>query len=156
FPILEALDEIHITKDDRFIVPFEQTTAGEQNLALDFLTPLLYLKNQNGAGVYTFDTGANKTMLYNIYLIQHQKEFDGDEEDVEYTFGGAGGVTSKKGFYPTFRPIINDRTIAIDSVIVLKEPVTDTNLFYGNLGQDLIKQFDKMIINFDQMFLKFE
>ncbi|HSI69531.1 MAG TPA: retropepsin-like aspartic protease, partial [Gillisia sp.] len=131
FPILEALDEIHITKDDRFIVPLEQTTTKEQNLALDFLTPLLYLKNQNGAGVYTFDTGANKTMLYNIYLLQHQKEFDGDKEDVEYTFGGAGGVTSKKGFYTTFRPIINDRTIAIDSVIVLKEPVTDTNLFYG-------------------------
>ncbi len=88
--------------------------------------------------------------------MQHPQEFDGNEPEVEYTFGGAGGVTSKKGFYTTFRPVINDNTVAIDSVIVLREPVTDTNIFYGNLGQDLINQFDKMIINFDQMFLKFE
>jgi hypothetical protein len=95
-------------------------------------------------------------MLYNTYLLQHQAQFDGTQPEVDYTFGGAGGTTSKKGFYTTFSPVINGKAVAIDSVIVLKEPVTDTNLFYGNLGQDLIHQFDKMIINFDQMFLKFE
>ncbi|MCM4158404.1 hypothetical protein FHG64_12535 [Antarcticibacterium flavum] len=156
FPVLEALGEIQITRDDRLVVPLQQTIAMEQNLALDFLTPLLYLENKRGKGVYTFDTGANKTMLYNIYLLQHQAEYDGTAPDVDYTFGGAGGTTSKKGFYTTFIPVINGKSVAIDSVIVLKEPVTDTNLFYGNLGQDLIQKFDKMIINFDQMFLKFE
>lgn len=156
FPVMEALDEIHITRDDRFIVPIEQSTSNELNLALDFLTPLLYLQDKNGKGVYTFDTGANKTMLYNTYREQHRQQFHDFIPEVDYTFGGAGGVITKKGVYIRFSPIINEKVVEIDSVIVLKEPVKAGNLFNGNLGQDLIHKFDRMIINFDQMFLKFE
>ena len=156
FPVLEAMDEIQITRDDRFIVPVNQSNSKEKNLALDFLTPLLYLKTRNSAGVYTFDTGANKTMLYNNFLQQNRQEFNGTEPELDYTFGGAGGAITKKGIYTTFTPEINGKIIEIDSVIVLKEPITSKNFFFGNLGQDLINKFEKMIINFDRMFIRFE
>ena len=32
----------------------------------------------------------------------------------------------------------------------------DHETVYGNIGQDLIKQFNKMTMNFDKMFIKFD
>ncbi|HSJ11631.1 MAG TPA: retropepsin-like aspartic protease, partial [Gillisia sp.] len=63
FPVIEALNEIQITADDRFLVPKTPSRPFERNLALDFLTPLLLLEDKYGTGTYTFDTGADKTML---------------------------------------------------------------------------------------------
>ncbi|UJH90913.1 retropepsin-like domain-containing protein [Antarcticibacterium sp. 1MA-6-2] len=155
FPVLEALDEIQITRDNILIVPVEQTHSREGNLAIDFLTPLLFLKDNQGAGVYTFDISATESMLYDTYFKKHRAELENAAE-VDYSFGGAGGVTTKKGLYTSFSPIVNGRAIKLDQVIVLKEAVTPNNYFYGNIGQDLIDKFEKMIINFDKMFLSFE
>lgn len=155
FPVLEALDEIQITADDRFIVPREPGHATTGNLALDFLTPLLYLKDSRGSGTYILDTGANNTMLFDTYYTMHQEELSAEKE-TDYSFGGAGGFVTKKGVYVTFSPEINGKKIAMNSIIVLKQPLKEDNYFLGNIGQDFIQQFDTMTLNFEQMYLKME
>lgn len=40
--------------------------------------------------------------------------------------------------------------------MVLKEPIESNNNYYGNIGQDLIGKFEKITINFDKMFIKFD
>lgn len=155
FPVLEALGEIRLTADDRFIVPREPGRIETANLALEFLTPLLYLKDSRGSGTYTLDTGANTSMLYDTYYTLHRDELS-ELKEVDYSFGGAGGSITKKGVYITFTPEINGKKATLESVIVLKEPLKEDNHFLGNIGQDFIRQFDTMILNFEQTYLLLE
>lgn len=155
FPVLEALEEIQISRDDRFRVPLKPGSEGDQNLALDFLTPLLWLTERGEKGIYTFDTGANQTMLYNTYYQLHKTTLSNRAEH-DYAFGGAGGNSSQKGVYTTFAPEISGRKIKIDSIIVLKEPLKEENSFLGNIGQDFIGKFNTMTLNFKEMYLKME
>lgn len=156
FPVIEALNEIQITTDDRFIVPKTPSRSLESNMALDFLTPLIYLKDRTGKGIYTFDTGANKTMLYNTYFERFLTKDISSMQEVVHRFGGAGGVTLKKGYYTTFFPEVHGHPIQLDSVTVFSEKLDPENLYLGNIGQDFITKFSKMTINFDQMFVRFD
>lgn len=156
FPVIEAFDELQITSDGRFIVPQTPTEVTEPNLALEFLTPLIWLKDSRGKGIYTFDTGATTTMLYDTYFDLYREDLAELHEEAEYTFGGAGGVVSKKGIYISFFPEINGTTLELDSIIVLQEPLRENNFFLGNIGQDLINNFQTLTINFDDMFILME
>ena len=156
FPVIEALNEIQITADDRFLVPKTPSRPIERNLALDFLTPLLFLEDSYGKGIYTLDTGADKTMLYNTYYKKYLEKDGSSRNDVSHNFGGAGGQSSKKGFYVTFQPVVHGNSLEIDSVTVFSEVINPENKYLGNIGQDFIGKFSKMTINFDQMFVRFD
>ncbi|MGS2761902.1 retropepsin-like aspartic protease [Sinomicrobium sp. M5D2P9] len=156
FPVIEGMKEIQITSDDRFIVPVEQTTFEERNLAIDFLTPLIYLKDKTGFGTYTLDTGAMSSMLYDTYYIKNEKKLDKAYKETDITIGGAGGLITKKGMYITFTPEIREKQVPMDSIIVLKEALKPDNHYLGNIGQDLIGKFDKVTFNFNDMFIRFD
>jgi predicted aspartyl protease len=153
FPVLEAMHEIQITKADAFIIPHRVTPKSGQEMALDFLIPVIRL----GDEYYTFDTGAVGTSLYPKYFEKHKAEIAGNYQETDIEFGGAGGMTSKKGYVVTFRPVINANTLSIDNVQLLTESTGEGSYhFYGNIGQDLIKQFEKMTISFSGMFIRFD
>lgn len=154
FPVLEALKEIQITQKDEFIVPLQQTQNHVQNMAIDFLTPIIRINGDS----YTFDTGADKTMLYPTYFRKHQSEIEGNFDLKDISFGGAGGTTQEKGYAIPFEHDLFGTPMTLPNVPVLIDHSgpEKRNLFYGNIGQDLIRQFDKMILNFDTMFIGFE
>jgi predicted aspartyl protease len=154
FPVIEALGEVQLTQKDEFIVPLKQTIVGpeQKNLALDFLTPIIEIKGDS----YSFDTGADETMLYNTYYNKHKNFIDSTATETDYTFGGAGGSVTKRGFYISFDITYNNRNITLEKIIVLKEALKDENPLFGNIGQDFIKKFSKMTLNFDEMFIKFD
>ncbi|RNL84681.1 hypothetical protein ED312_13410 [Sinomicrobium pectinilyticum] len=156
FPVIEGMKEIQITRDDRFIVPLEQTSGEERNLAIDFLTPLIYLKDKTGAGTYTLDTGAMSSMLYSTYYSKNEKQLKETYKETDVTIGGAGGLITKKGMYITFSPEVGNKQVAIDSIIVLKEALKPDNHYLGNIGQDLIGKFEKVTFNFNDMFIRFD
>ena len=156
FPVIEGMKEIQITRDDRFIVPLEQTSGEERNLAIDFLTPLIYLKDKTGTGTYTLDTGAMSSMLYSTYYSKNEKQLKETYKETDVTIGGAGGLITKKGMYITFSPEVGDKQVAIDSIIVLKEALKPDNHYLGNIGQDLIGKFEKVTFNFNNMFIRFD
>ena len=156
FPVIEGMKEIQITRDDRFIVPLEQTSGEERNLAIDFLTPLIYLKDKTGTGTYTLDTGAMSSMLYSTYYSKNEKQLKETYKETDVTIGGAGGLITKKGMYITFSPEVGDKQVAIDSIIVLKEALKPDNHYLGNIGQDLIGKFEKVTFNFNDMFIRFD
>jgi hypothetical protein len=41
----------------------------------------------------------------------------------------------------------------LDSVDVFKEKIYPDEKYYGNLGQDFIAKFSKIILNFDNMYI---
>ncbi|MBC9796117.1 retropepsin-like aspartic protease [Sinomicrobium weinanense] len=156
FPVIEGMKEIQITRNNRFIVPKERTSSSQRNLAIDFLTPLIYLKDKTGWGTYALDTGAKNSMLYDIYFAKNKEELNTSYNETEVSFGGVGGIVTKKGMYMTFEPEINNRTIGLDSIVVLKEAVKPDNHYLGNIGQDLIRKFEKVTFNFQDMFIRFD
>lgn len=153
FPVIEALNEIHITSKDEFIVPNEISDYSSHNLALDFLTPIIEL----GGYCYSFDSGADATMLYSTYFEKYKEHIASNHKEIDYEFGGAGGSIIKKGYKIPFTTSIGDQSVTLKDVFVLKEPLKESEEFYyGNIGQDFIKKFDEMILNFEYMYIRFK
>jgi len=153
FPVIEGLKEIQLTRDDEFIVPKVRSNGDLHNMALDFLTPIIDLEGE----YFTFDTGASGTMLYSKYLRKHFNDVVGKYAQTELQFGGAGGVLRKKGYKVTYRPLINGRRLQINDVHLFSESLMEEkDCFYGNIGQDVIKQFGRLTINFSSMFISLE
>ena len=151
FPVIEGLKEVQLTRADEFIVPKIKTRSPVQNMALDFLTPVYQLEEE----YFTFDTGANGSMLYSKYLQKHRPQITAQYPLIDLKFGGAGGVTSRKGYKITYRPVVAGKKLELSNVEVFSEKFDeDRDHFYGNLGQDVIKQFEKMTINFTDMFIQ--
>lgn len=153
FPVIEAMKEVQITQNNEFIVPAQRTTHHIQNMALDFLTPIICLDGDS----YTFDTGADYTMLYELYFRKYKKQIEGNYKKLDLRFAGAGGDRIEKGYKIPFKAMVEGKPFIIDSVMVFSKNIKETeNYFYGNIGQDLIKQFKKMTLNFESMFIRFE
>lgn len=153
YPVIEALGEIQITRDDYFMVPKEQTTNSlESNMAMDGLTPLIYINHKH----FTFDTGADRTIFYYSYYIENQDEIDKDYELNKVSFGGAAGIKEFDGYVINANLNILDKEIVLTDIPLLREKIEDSETAYGNIGQDLIRQFHKMTMNFEQMFIRFD
>lgn len=153
FPVIEAFKEIQITKKGEFIVPDKTTDLSLRNMALDFLTPVIQLNGES----YSFDSGADATMLYSPYFEKYKTDITGNYEEVDYQFGGVGGAITKKGYSIPFKTELCGKQINLKDVVVLTENHKGSeNYYYGNIGQDLIKKYDKMILNFQHMYIGFE
>jgi len=153
FPIINDLGEVHISRQDDFIVPLTESVSIPSNMALEFLTPIIDINGEP----YTFDTGADETMLYPPYYKKHRDQIDRLYTPTSMRFGGAGGSTTQKGFKVNFNCLVSGKNIQLDSVSLFTEPFKDNmNYYYGNIGQDLIGQFNKMVLNFKSMFIRFE
>jgi predicted aspartyl protease len=153
FPVIEALREIQITRDGYFTVPKEETkNSFESNMAMDGLTPLIYINQRH----FTFDTGADRTIFYHSYYIENQKEIDKNYKPEKISFGGAAGRKEFDGYVISVNINILDKEITLKDIQLLKEKIKNSETVYGNIGQDLIKQFHKMTMNFDRMFIKFD
>lgn len=153
YPIIEAFKEIQITQDGNFIVPKQESNfAGSQNLAMDGLTPLILIDGKH----YTFDSGANSTMLYSSYYQENKKEIDANYKPGKISFGGAGGKNEFNGFTIQHAFTISGKKIILNDVHLLIEKKGQKETGYGNIGQDVIMQFNKMTLNFNKMFIRFE
>lgn len=153
FPVIEGMKEVHITRSGEFIVPAQRSRHREQNMALDFLTPILRVDDES----YTFDSGAGGTMLYKTYYDAHRKQLEGKYREQDLQYGGAGGNITRKGYLITWRPVVSGKKLKVKDVMTFREANRDhENLFYGNIGQDVIGQFETMTLNFEEMFILLE
>lgn len=156
FPIISALGEIQLTKDNHFIVPKNTSYSSMHNLAINFLTPIIHLKTTDDYLDYSIDTGAKSSILYNNYYNRHKEDIEKAYTVKDIKFGGAGGSLAVKGYNIKFSPVINGKKIVLDSISVLTASLSEDNKLAGNIGQDLIYKYDKIIMNFKDMFVKFE
>ncbi len=153
FPVIEALGEVQISREDEFVVPLQHSAPTQLNLALDFLTPVIEIAGDS----YTFDTGADETMLYKPYYQKYPKKFRGKRERKRLKFGGAGGSVTRKGYLIDFEARLGDQNIRLRKIMAFSEPTRENiDGYFGNIGQDLIGKFDRMILNFKTMFIRFE
>ncbi|MCF3107199.1 retropepsin-like domain-containing protein [Niabella sp. CC-SYL272] len=152
FPVIEALREVQLTQDGYFIVPEKETDMhAMSNMAIDGLSPLIQIDGRH----FTFDTGADHTILYRPFFLEHQQQIIRTWQPVKIGLGGAGGKKEYEGYKITHTFRVLEKDVRLDSVSLLKESIGKETV-YGNIGQDLIRRFKKMTLNFDRMFIKFD
>jgi hypothetical protein len=72
--------------------------------------------------------------------------------------GGAGGFVKTEVYkLKNFVLYAGDKKVVLPEVNVRTKDLDEGgDIFYGNIGQDLISQFKEMIINFEYMYVDFK
>ena len=108
--------------------------------------------------LFKFDTGAVDTELFARYFRQHQPWITQQGRPDTVTRGGAGGTSQTEVYIVdslTFS--VGDQQAVVPEISILVDTVDSFDEhYYGNIGQDLIGQFDELILNFEHMYLAFE
>lgn len=151
FPVINALKEIIMVKGEQFLITGEPSRDGPQNLALDFLTPIVEVHENGRSLPFSFDTGANTTSLYEDYFQLHKNKIRQNGIRDTLRIGGAGGIVETPVFYHSFSGRIGKSPINLKEVAIHEKSMRDTRGIYGNLGQDILSQFDTLVINFEDM-----
>ena len=155
FPVISQLKEVDIFKDGRMTIPLVQTQSDLHNFALDGLNPVISLKTGQDTLCFNFDLGATTTILYNSYFEKNKAEILKNSILKKTSFGGAGGIQTKETYkLPSIDLVMGDKSITVDSVVVLTEKTYPNEKFYGNIGNDFASHFNELILNFEKMFIK--
>ena len=130
---------------------------GEQNLCLRGLMPLVAAEHAGERLHFGMDTGAQSTSLYMPFHAARREVVEAGGEARMIDVGGAGGMRQVRGY--TLSPLvlrIGGREATVPRVSVFTERVgDDSERLFGNIGQDVIHQFEAMTLDFRRMQLRF-
>jgi hypothetical protein len=159
FPVLAAMREVTFTREGELIIPSTpRSKGGTRNLALSGLKPLIEGHYGGKRLTFVLDTGANRSDLWPPFLTAFEDEVKGRSELRTVRFRGAGSRREVKAY--NLRDLvlrISGKEATFPRIPVFTEYTTeDSRHFYGNLGQDLVRQFRSMTINFETMCVVFD
>jgi len=127
------------------------------NLAFDGSTTLISVIKGSDTISFHFDTGATGSEFYSNYFDRYKSEIikNGKPDTVE-TGGVGGSVKTLDYILPVVNLKIGEKKIQLKDVAVHTNPTFKGQRYNGNIGQDVIGQFDEMILNFNSMYLLFK
>ncbi|OQP64520.1 retropepsin-like aspartic protease [Niastella populi] len=156
FPIIEQLQEIRINKN-KLVIPQTAVDRNIRNFGVDELLPVITVAYNTDTLAFTFDTGAQFTFLNEPFYRDYKKLIDSAAKSFDMQIGGAGGVTKTKAYrVPQIEINVAGQTAVLKDVSVKTTSTTPKDkLYYGNFGQDIMNQFNEMVINFRYMYVDF-
>jgi hypothetical protein len=157
FPVMSAVEEIHLQKEGPLYIPLEPTQKAFSNLCMEGLSPYVRLFSGSDALVFKLDTGARVSELSKRYYDNHREAVDLAGRDTVVMRGSAGGIRDSRVKILTGFPFrIGSKDGVLAEISVTLEDYSFTGGIDGNLGQDVLTGFDTMILNFRDMYLDFE
>jgi hypothetical protein len=158
FPILEAMGEVTVTRTGEFIISNPPRTQGEQNLALTGFKPLIEGAYRGRRLSFVLDTGATKSDLWPPFFKAFGNDIRKGAELKTEKFRGAGSRREVRAYVADDLTItIAGREIRFRRIPIFMEYTTENSRsFFGNLGQDVVRQFDRVTINFQSMSVMFD
>ncbi len=158
FPVISAFGEIQISRDGILTVPQQPDNTHIQNLAFNGLTPLVQAKAGTDTLVFQFDTGAVNTHLFSNYYTKYNALIKKNSNHERKKLMSAGGARGMKMYtMPDLRLQIGNDIAHLNNVNIYTRPVhgAGEGIAMGNIGQDVIRQFSTMVLNFDRMYVDF-
>jgi hypothetical protein len=158
FPIIYNLQEFIVKEGKMLIVPKRPEILNNRNLALDNSYPVIMVTYKGDTLPFHFDSGASNTEFYSLFLKKYKNEILGKCKLQKTASASAGGTVESETY------IMDSVTISagnskclIKSVRILQNDLMgfDVKFQYGNFGQDYIKQFSEMKMNFASMNISF-
>lgn len=157
FPVIHQMSEIHLYKNGTIAVPKEPKNRNLNNMFLDFYTPVISAYTATDTLLFKLDTGAANTELLKNYYHNHKNIIEKQATKATFKRAGGGGFMEEEGYtLPDFNFTIGSKEVHLPTVRGLLDENNFTQDYDGNLGQDIISQFDQMILNFKHMYLYFE
>ncbi len=137
-----------------FVFPY-QVSDGEPNMFFSSNTPNARIEYEEQPLDLIFDTGNVKSDLGSNFAQMFPEALSGLAEH-ENTRGGFGGVSKVKVVtLPKFDFNLSRQPITLYQTEVLKESA-ENRLFSGSLGADFVSSFKRLIINYENMFIRGE
>ncbi|AFD09263.1 hypothetical protein Solca_4273 [Solitalea canadensis DSM 3403] len=158
FPVIKELGTLHFTENQLLITKDSTPKTSIKNMTLDQLKPVIYLTYRNELLPFTFDSGAQSSLLSDVFYKKYQSDLDSKGVPTPYTIGGASGQKTLSAVkIPEIKLFCGASAIILKNCMVSKEMLdTNQDVYYGNIGQDVIKQFKTMVINFKESYIAFE
>ena len=158
FPIIEAIGSVTISRDDVLTTNRVEGSTSEPNMALEELKPLVQATIGGVKMIFLLDSGAVSSTFYPAFFKAREKEIVKNATRRKIRLGGAGGSKEVQAYFvKDLEMIIGGKTARLAKAEVITEAINDDSReFYGNLGQDIIKQFDKMTVDLKNMQLVFQ
>jgi len=158
FPVIEAMEEIRVSKNNQIFVPLKPVDYSFNNLALNGLMPIIATEYKGDTLRFNFDTGATTTSLYPQFYEDYKKQIENNYEKEIFTAGSGGGNVEFEGYVINQINLkVANSSTKLDSVRLHIENIGGKEShFHGNFGQDYIKQFDEMIISFKYASVSFK
>ena len=157
FPVIKELGMVNIYPDKIEIQKPDQKVTYEPNMAIDLLKPIIFLKYNGKELPFTFDSGASETILSEVFYKEYKSLVDSIGTPKNVSIGGAGGLrTMQMVLLPQISFESLGQKITVKEIKVSKDILkTADNVYYGNIGQDMIRQFKSMTINFKDSWVRF-
>lgn len=156
-PIAKDFGTITLTKD-KLIVYKEKTSIPieERNLFIEMLHPIIYLKYKNIKLPCIFDTGADHSVLSNKFFLKFGKELLSQGKLIDNEISSAGGKMKYKSLLlDNLEMDLGEQIINFPNIEIYTEKhIVQGKEYYGNIGQDLLKQYKTITISFNQNYLK--
>jgi predicted aspartyl protease len=158
FPVLKALGEFHVIRNDSVFIPRETRDYNIFNLAIDDLDPVVAVVVEQDTLPWYFDTGAAFSSFYKPYYAMYNERIDSTCEMHTYNIGGLGGTREFTSYIidSIYLEIGGSGVYIHDTEVHTASIYKDPEKVYGNLGQDFIFQFDKMVISTHSASMFFE
>ena len=156
FPVIAALGPMTFHQNGEIDFGGPVSNAGEPNLYLEERTPLVAAVTDGQTLLFTLDSGATQSVLFAPYYKLHRAQFSGKPATQNST--GAGGTRANRAFYKESLELkFGEKAARLSHVPVYTEKLgTGHDFFYGNLGQDVLKQFERYTLDFQRMRLELE
>jgi hypothetical protein len=157
FPVIGQLREVSLDSSGIMEIPATPARDNLHNMAVDGLDPVVRLVSGIDTLLYYFDSGAGSTVLYSSYFDSHRDAIVRSATRMQTRNAGAGGEKTADSYQlRQFSLSLGTRTVSIDTVSVLTEKIYPGQRFFGNIGQDFMRQFRKLTFNFREMYVKGE
>lgn len=158
FPAASSLKEITFHQTDTLFIPATPRAFAHQNLCLDDLTPVIAGFYRGHRHAFCLDTGAGQSVLYLPFFQEYEKQLKAQYVLKSNRQQGLGGFRDIPAY------IMKDAVLSFagkeavfhDLPVLTDVTTDDSEYFYGNIGRDLLHQFDTMTINFESMVVVFE
>ena len=155
FPQIVQMQEIRFQKDGKIIIPKKPKRQSEKNMLLDGYNPVIQIFTENDTLLFRFDSGAQTSELSYKYFEKHKENILQNTEKEQLMRGGAAGIEETEVYVlKNFNFRIGKAQGTLSEISVIAENHDFLQLFDGNLGQDILQQYEEVILNFKDFYLK--
>lgn len=159
FPIVKELGTITIEKDKLTFSKNLETDKNKKNFFVDELRAIVMLTYKGKTLPFNFDSGAKTSLFNKAFYETFKSGLDriGNLETAKYSGAGGEAVTTEV-------LVLKDQEIFLgENLIRMQKIEIDRNSYgiygkvsFGNIGQDVIGQFEKVVISFEHNYLRLE
>jgi predicted aspartyl protease len=155
FPVIYQMDEIHLWQNGTIFIPEQSHDKSLRNMYIETLYPVVQMQSGVDSLLLMMDTGAKSSDLSVRYYNKHKEVVEKEGTLHHEKRGSAGGVEETTVYrLKNFPYTIGSKSGVLPEISV--NTIDFGGHYDGVLGQDLLTQYNKIILNFQHMYVDFE